>query len=292
MQILKNLDAIPYKNALASDIDFHDVAWREFERCFGYQLKGINFDFRRAQKLFSRDTSEIPPRELREGYYDDNHLAYWMSGLIDASKLQQWGISQIKKRKPKGKIFDLGCSTGRVLRHLEILYPEADLWGADINSASIQWGQRFLPPRLQLFCNSTRPNLPFSNNDIEVIAAFSVFSHIEKFEEEWLLEMRRLLRPGGILFLTLNTDSVWGDIAPGHPLYENFRTSDELPSMDFKKPMPREKIIFHSHNSFGAYEETVVHSRNYVENNWAPLFQDCLWYSRGHDFQDVVILKK
>ncbi len=292
MQILNELSDITYRNLDMASLELSPGSWEEFSRHFSYQFGDLELSLGKIQKHFSQDTQPIPPPELREGYYNNYTLAYWLSGLLDSLKIQRWGWQVPASKKISGRFLDLGCSTGRVLRHLGLLHPDLEPWGADLNRASVQWARKYLHPRNRFLHNSALPQLPFASESFEAISAFSVFSHIEQYEELWLLELRRLLKPGGILYLTLNTDSVWHEIAPGHVLYETMRPCDELSRHDFQKPMPKDKITFHAHNAFGVYQDVVVHSQAYVKNNWQPFFREMSLHPRGHDFQDVFVFRK
>ena len=292
MQILNNLHEIAYENIPIESLRLDQKSWAEFCGFFGYQLEGLTVDLETVQNQLRHDHHPIPPKKLREGYYDDNALAYWLSGFIDALKLEKWGLSQLQNKSSSRKLLDLGCSTGRILRHLEHLLPNFELWGADINQASVQWGRKYLSRKMKLLCNSTLPLLPFASESFDAITAYSVFTHIESFEDSWILELKRLLKPKGILYLTINGESVWTDIAPGHVLHQNLQTSIENSHYDFTRPMPLAKVTFHTHNRCDAYQETVFHSRAYIAENWAPFFGQMTVYPRAHDFQDVFVFQK
>ena len=106
------------------------------------------------------------------------------------------------------RYFELGCASGRVVRHLAY-HTAAQVWCCDINKRHTEWIRLFLPERINVFHSSAIPNLPLEDNSIDVATAFSVFTHIDDFETAWLLELRRILRPGGLAYLTVSTDHTW-----------------------------------------------------------------------------------
>lgn len=104
-------------------------------------------------------------------------------------------------------MLDFGCGGGRMLRHLSTVAPEGTFWGCDTESRAIAWAQAYLDPRYRLFTNLREPHLPFAAGSLDLVYAGSVFSHLHDMAEFWLLELRRIVRPGGTLYLTFQDDS-------------------------------------------------------------------------------------
>ncbi len=95
---------------------------------------------------------------------------------------------------------DFGCGAGRVLRHFA---PEADrceFHGCDIDQPAIAWARKHLSPPFNLFLSREVPPLERPNASFDLIWATSVFTHlVHETWSSWMLELHRLLRPGGIL---------------------------------------------------------------------------------------------
>jgi len=64
------------------------------------------------------DPYPIPVTEDREGYYGDFHYDWWLSGLYDYLAVKQTLTRFGGSLKPGDAVFELGCASGRVLRHL------------------------------------------------------------------------------------------------------------------------------------------------------------------------------
>ena len=99
-------------------------------------------------------------------------------------------------------VLDFGCGAGRTLRHF---LPEADtaeFWGCDIDAESIQWLEQNLSPPLRVFQNGPEPPLSPPDETFDLIWAVSVFTHLVETWSSWLLELRRVLKPGGLLVAT------------------------------------------------------------------------------------------
>ncbi|HEV2773116.1 MAG TPA: class I SAM-dependent methyltransferase [Thermoleophilaceae bacterium] len=95
---------------------------------------------------------------------------------------------------------DFGCGAGRVLRQFA---PEADLCdfhGCDIDEPAIAWALEHLSPPFNLFLSREMPPLERPSASFDLIWATSVFTHlVHETWSSWMLELHRLLRPGGIL---------------------------------------------------------------------------------------------
>jgi SAM-dependent methyltransferase len=105
-------------------------------------------------------------------------------------------------------VLEWGCGPGRVIRHLPAgLGAGNDLFGSDFQGESIQWCRAHL--RGASFVeNSLQPPLPFDSGRFDFIYAISVFTHLsEATSSRWIEELRRVLRPGGVLLLTTQGDA-------------------------------------------------------------------------------------
>jgi SAM-dependent methyltransferase len=145
----------------------------------------------------------IPPRDLWLGYGDskDEYLSDGkthvtrMLELINAS-----GFSFAKGNR----VLELGCASGRMIRHLKFLSETCEIWGTDIGGAHICWAKQHLSPPFHFALTTTRPHLPFEDRSFHVIYCGSVFTHIDDLSDAWLCELWRILSPQGRLYLTIH----------------------------------------------------------------------------------------
>ena len=100
------------------------------------------------------------------------------------------------------RVLDFGCGAGRTLRHFLDEARQGEVWGADIDSRSIEWLERTLCPPLRVRPSPEAPPLGFEPGTFDLIWALSVFTHLTDSSIPWLLELHRLLRPGGLLIAT------------------------------------------------------------------------------------------
>ena len=117
-------------------------------------------------------------------------------------------------------VFDWGCGCGRVARQLIQQDPRPRTYvGIDLHRGMIEWCQRNLAPAAPGFefhhhdvfelgfnPGAEKPRwLPFPSPDesFSLAIAWSVFTHVnEEQATKYLYEMRRVLRPDGVLFST------------------------------------------------------------------------------------------
>jgi len=244
----------------------------------------------------ARDTSPLPVTADREGYGDDQHFRYWLGGLRDYLMIRQLLRSKCKVDLT-GRVFDLGCASGRVVRHMAAQEPGLEVWGADINNRHVEWMRRYLPGNIKVFQCTTLPSLPIEDNSMSLVSAFSVFTHIDEFDLAWLSEIRRILRPGAVAYLTVHSDRTWANMKPDDKIYRALLDgNDWIAEYDVTEkflsgPMPREKTVF-TYNSAANYNTNVFLSEKYIRQSWGRLFEVIDIVPEAHAYQDVVLLRK
>lgn len=112
------------------------------------------------------------------------------------------------------RVLDFGCGAGRVLRHL--LPFDAELHGCDIDAACVAWLEATLSPPLLVLRSGADPPLAYPDGHFDLIYAIAVFPHLDGSWAPWLLELRRLLAPGGRLLVSLMAAEVSEPVA-GEP---------------------------------------------------------------------------
>jgi len=102
------------------------------------------------------------------------------------------------------RILDFGCATGRMIRWLAEFADHGEVWGTDISAEYIVWCAQHLAPPFRFLVNTILPHLPFEERYFDVVYAGSVFTHIEDLAPTRFLELRRVLRAGGTLYVTIH----------------------------------------------------------------------------------------
>lgn len=98
------------------------------------------------------------------------------------------------------RALDFGSGAGRTLRHFaDEAEAGGDYWGVDIDVPSIVWLQENLCPPFNARVCGPAPPLPLESESFDLIWAISVFTHLTEHSAGWLLELHRILKPGGLL---------------------------------------------------------------------------------------------
>jgi SAM-dependent methyltransferase len=100
------------------------------------------------------------------------------------------------------RVMDFGCGAGRTLKHFLPDAAHAEFWGVDIDSASIELLRDTVSPPLNLIRSDYMPPLELESASFDLIWSISVFTHLTDNSLPWLLELHRLLKPGGLLIAT------------------------------------------------------------------------------------------
>jgi ubiquinone/menaquinone biosynthesis C-methylase UbiE len=101
------------------------------------------------------------------------------------------------------RVMEFGCGGGRMLRWLNDAADRCEIWGTDLSGDHIVWCKQNMQPPFHFFITTATPHLPFTDGYFDLIYAGSVFTHIDDLADTWLLELRRILKPGALLYITI-----------------------------------------------------------------------------------------
>ena len=234
--------------------------------------------------LLRRDLAQMPEEGNREGYCPGNHLLYWLSGYRDYRRalaaVEPYGISS-------GRYFDFGGSTGRVFRHFAFQSNKWDVWSSDFKISSAEWNLRYFPTSIRIVLNNSNPSLPLPDNYFDLVTAYSVFTHINETETSWLLELRRILKIGGVAYLTIHDEVTWSNMSE----YLQDQIVQFRPDIAYPAEMPKGKTVV-TWREDDPYNCNVFLSREHIESVWGRFFEICEIKSRYHDMQAVVVCRR
>lgn len=110
---------------------------------------------------------------------------------------------------PGDKILDIGCGNGRFS---ELCKEKAFYFGIDNSEELIKIAKNRYPEAN--FQKADALRLPFFDNSFNKVYSIAVFQHIpsKEFRQQFLNEAKRVLKPGGFLFLTAWNLWRWNNI--------------------------------------------------------------------------------
>jgi SAM-dependent methyltransferase len=106
-------------------------------------------------------------------------------------------LKELETRLPLGsRLLDAGCGTGGMIAIL----PKWQTFGVDVSNTAISHCLRRELPRIT---PANVNELPFADASMDAVLSLDVLYHQQVDESRALAEMRRVLKPGGILLLNL-----------------------------------------------------------------------------------------
>jgi len=238
-----------------------------------YKNKAANQTFRK-----NNPDVKLPPDYLIYESFQINYEKYFHDGKDTA----KWLVNYFRKHSDltDKKILDWGCGPGRIVRHLpETIGNGCEYFGTDYNARTIDWCSKNLPG-IYFNLNSLEASLPYADEFFDVIYGISIFTHLsEKLHHDWFKELYRILKPGGILFLTTQGNNFTVKL-----------TNVELEKFQSGELVVRGKVK-EGHRTYSAFQPT-----KFMRN----LFQDCVIEEHGEPKpesgkgipQDIWIVRK
>ena len=284
---IKTLDSAPFENApKIAQLD-QEKAKQIFDSVIDTTLRcGKSFE-----DYAARDPFPIPGDDDREGYLRGHHERFWVMGLQDYLRVN--AVLQRHNVRPT-TIFEMGSASGRALRHFATQGDFEQIWASDINYRHVRWVNENLEPKIRMIHNSTLPHLPMCDQELDLVCAFSVFSHIDVFETAWLAEVRRILKPGGIAYLTTHTEHSWEALKefPESRMVDSIKKSGLYSEGMLERPMPGDRLIFR-HTPHGPYRGCIYHSERYLRDVWGRFFNILEIIPMHHGVcQSVVVMQR
>jgi cyclopropane fatty-acyl-phospholipid synthase-like methyltransferase len=177
------------------------------------------------------------------------------------------------------RILDFGCGCGRTLRWLVDKYPDSEFHGADVDGDAIHWCERYLD-RGRFARIDPEPPMQYPPGYFDVIYCFSVFTHLnEHMQNLWLLDLKRVLKPGGILLLTVHSERTATNHLKDYEI-------EELKGSGLIHKTTRKLI-----GIVPDWYNTTWHSRQYIVTLLQSLFQDVHYTVVPDGAQDLVLAR-
>jgi SAM-dependent methyltransferase len=156
-----------------------------------------------AQARHPHSDLPLPPEPLWAQYCTSAE-SYLRSGQEDIATLRRLLLQSGVAIEDLGRLLELGVAGGRMIRHLGDLAPRQEIWGVDVWASAVLWCKEHLSPPFHFATTTVLPHVPFEDRSFGLVFAGSVWTHIDDLAEAWALEVRRILRPGGRFYFSVN----------------------------------------------------------------------------------------
>ena len=147
----------------------------------------------------------IPPAELRYRVHGDlSQKAFLNVGRQVTNNITKCIERVGCKWSSFIDILDFGCGSARVIRYFLAEDCEKNFTGVDINQELIDWCKANIDG-VNWKLTPTLPPTDLEDNSFDFIYGISVFTHLDReLQGLWLKELDRIIRPDGIILLTVH----------------------------------------------------------------------------------------
>lgn len=207
-------------------------------------------------QLFKKQHPEVvlPPDYLIYESFQLDYKKYYSDSQETAREMTELFRQVIG---PRGglRILDWGCGPGRIIRHMKhFLGSDCKLYGTDYNKETIKWCRDNLS-EIEFNLNTLEPSLPYENNSFDIIYGISIFTHLSSdMHDGWMKELKRVLAPGGMLYLTCQGNA-----------FKKILTPDEKAHFERGDLVIRGNVT-EGHRTYSAFQPP-----RFMENLFAPL---------------------
>lgn len=225
-----------------------------------------------------------------------------VTGDVDPARFYETGIQSVRDieavlaviGRPLGSfptILDFGSGCGRMMMWLEHLSSTCSLHGVDIDDRAVAWTQEHIP-WATFKVNQPLPPLDYPDSYFDLVFNHSVFTHIdEHYQDRWLAELRRVVKPGGYLILSVHGEAAF------HLFEEAVRGIGGDPNI-IRQELATKGISFIKDDAFTGgpfpdYYHSTFHAPWYVFEHWGQWFTVAAYVPRGSmGYQDFVLLQR
>lgn len=250
---------------------------RELERqCAALRLRVAELEARLPEDA----VLALPPPALRArigGFEDADHF-------LGVGRKIFWDLKRLLGDVSAdlagcGSVLDFGCGCGRVIRHFDGRGVR-QVTGVDIDPEAIAWCRGHLGRVAEFHVTGHAPPLPFSADSFDLVFVVSVFTHLpEEMQFAWLGELRRVIRPGGLLIASVHAPELLpADLA------------------ESRASLLRDGFLYIAGGGTPGlpdFYQNAWHTRDYLEREWARFLQPLHYRPRAiNNHQDAVVCRK
>ena len=141
--------------------------------------------------------NQVPTTYYQQGVKGNLFQYLWHSHKI---KLAKRILSKLKF----DNCLDVGCASGYMISEIFKTFPQAKYFGVDVYDKAIEYA-KITYPNIE-FKIASADKLPFKNDYFDLILFYETIEHVEN-PKECLKEIKRVLKKGGTLILTMDSGS-------------------------------------------------------------------------------------
>jgi SAM-dependent methyltransferase len=148
-----------------------------------------------------------------------------------------------------------------------------------VDREAIDWCDRHLQPG-RFLATTPVPPLPYPSEHFDLVYCLSVFTHLsESMQDLWLAELNRILKPGGVLLLT-----IYGASAVATLDAEDRRVL-QGGGLVHKRSQKLKGLV-------PDWYQTTWHSREYMVGRLASAFEDIRYRAVPDGLQDIIAARR
>ncbi len=226
----------------------------------------------------------LPPEgNIKRVIGDTSAVRFAMGGAMIFKNIEHYLGEQGLRWSDFPRILDWGCGAGRVTRYL-LGETGCAVTGVDIDPDNIAWCQASYPgARFETV--PLRPPTALADGEFDLVVGLSVMTHLQEEDQwKWLAELRRVTRPGTLVFLSVQgpTQYAYNRFPP--PLY---RQVQEQGYLNLSRDGALDDVIADKE-----YYRAAMHSRPYIVQRWGEYFEVLAIVDAIAGMQDFVVMRR
>jgi ubiquinone/menaquinone biosynthesis C-methylase UbiE len=247
------------------------------------------------RRKYDHHTFPVPPKDLwlNYGVTPDEYLSL---GETHVNAMLSIANSSGFSLREGNRVLDFGCAAGRMIRWLDKVAAQCEIWGLDINARCIKWCQQNLSPPFKFATITTTPHLPFEDRYFDFTYCASVFTHIDDLADAWLLELKRVTAPGGRIFITVHDGHTADLVMNHHEKCRNYAHRIDLFRMLLKSYDKKANFTNSDYGMFSIYpggpQSQVFYDIDFLHQHWASILDVLSITPEAHGYQTAILLKK
>jgi SAM-dependent methyltransferase len=180
------------------------------------------------------------------------------------------------------RVLDWGCGCGRVLRHFADL-PGCRVTGVDVDADNVEWSREHLP-FADFATVPLHPPTALPAGGFDLAFGVSVFTHLREPDQfEWLAELARVVRPGGVVLVTYHGAAAVATSRLPKALHERLGRHGFL---DFANE------LYDAALPEPDYYRNTYHTDEYIRREWGKYFEVTTLLPLWIGSQNLAVLRR